>query len=188
MISSIENAKSIKDLQTLNFNFVIYAREEENGYHDSDFLVHSINLDTNELITEVAWSTRHAGHKDLSQYADLTLLDRELQIFILAEVRKQCEIKAEKFINETNHFVVGAEVIVSNPKARKMKGEIFRITKVVEHKYKNQSQGDFAYNDKGEFTNIKNLEVINYPNNYKTFVTNCFFNSTKPNKIDILFN
>lgn len=115
-------AAIIADETTVCMNTV-----HHNGYDDSDFCDVVLNLATRKIYEVCTHSTRGAGYKASGAVA-VTSYSEEVQQALYAEFKSVAREVAEQHYKENNIKHAGDTLIVSNPKARKHKGEVFVCT------------------------------------------------------------
>lgn len=146
--------------------YIAYREDENNYYDDSDFYIMILDTKEEKIIKHVYGSTRFAGGIDFPhKYLDLTKDEKRFEI-----EEKAIEIAFNDFdIDDTilssgNTFPVevGDIVRVTNPRARKFKGETFEVEEMKEWKLRYGFVGSTTLIGGGVKTNLDNVTVVKH--------------------------
>lgn len=139
---------------------VIVNCVEHNGYDDSDFCDIILDLANRNIFEYCTHSTRGAGYRSLADSVAITIYSEEVQNALYKEFDAISREVADKHYKENNIKHAGDTLQVTNPKARKHKGEVFICTGFEEYRdHYGRLQTLYALGE-GVRTNVKNCSVL----------------------------
>ena len=131
-ISEERQIPILKELRGLkNIRYIKYYEGENNYYDDSNFYSMYLDLKDKKIIKNIWGTTRCAGiNNTFVEENKLEISDLTIQSdFDLLEQIAEKEIDKESLLRQIG-FKAGETVKVTNTRARKFKGETFKITKI----------------------------------------------------------
>ena len=162
---------NVKDVQSRN---IIFADLEKNGYHDSDFFY--LYLSTDGIIKSHVHSTTRAGGFIPLENSINKIGCAETMEAVRKAARVQIASAAREMIANPNlgaNILVGNTVKVSNKRARKFKGEVFKVTKISYWKSQyGRIETTYAHGAKGIKTNVNNCTVVQFSDDHLSNMAN----------------
>lgn len=132
---------------------------EHNGYDDSDFCDIILDLANRDIREVCTHTTRGAGYTSSNSVAIATYSD-EVRKALMAEFMTIGKEMALKYFQEHSVIHVGDTVQVSNPRARKFKGEIFTVDNISTY-HDNYGRAQTTYAHGGDIkTSVRNCSVL----------------------------
>lgn len=171
------NASFIAELAAKNINVCVNS-VEHNMYDDSDFCDIMVNFATRQISEFCTHTTRAGGYKASPSVA-LTSFTEAEQTAIMDEFKRVARSQVRQYYIDNNIKHTGDTLIVSNPKARKHKGEVFICTGFSEYtNMYGRVATRYAHGDTVK-TNVNNCNVIDVSENVLNEVWDNLFYGVK---------